>query len=670
MVLDVDLGTPAERRERLVVEVSEATLWRAGILAGGLLAILAALLLTGGAVLVLGGSVLAGAGFTYLSGLELALEERLAYGTVIGAVLFTAALLLVALTFGMGLGTVLLALLVTFAAGGVGLVSGRGSLRTDLSSFAARLRELWPLWLVLGICWPFTLHLLAQAYTFTPAGLVAGQQAVYGDWAAHLQYAGSFAFAHNFPPEFPVDPGHRLSYPFMVDLFAAGLVPLGTSLTSALVLTSGLLGLAFPAVMYLAAKRFTGSSAASALAVFIFLLSGGLGFVYLAQDFDQYGFNAILTPARDYTFMTDRNLQWLNPVLAYMYPQRSTLFGFSLALILMAVLWTALNTEGSGRRPFLVAGVIAGLTPLFHVHAYGTVVVLGIFWAALSWRGQWLWYFLPALALGIPALAWLITPGAAILHSQPGWLASSGGHNDNAIWFWLKNLGLFIPILLVAQFWPKLVPGRFAQFFAPLWLWFLVPNFFVFQPWDWDNNKFMIFWTLFGSILVGAALVRLAARSREGVALAAILFLVLSAAGGLSLIRASNYALSSALFNDPSGIQTAMWVRTHTEPDAVLLVAPDHNEPVADLSGRRLVVGYPGWLWTYGLTDWASKSQDTQTMLRGGEATPYLVRMYGVSYVVIGPHELSSNVGANTAYWDAAGDRVYVNGPYTVYRVR
>src|SRR5207247_874104 len=81
----------------------------------------------------------------------------------------------------------------------------------------------------------------------------AGYGNIWGDWAAHLTYAGSFAFGHNFPPEFPVDPGHHLGYPFMVDFLAADLVPLRLSLPATLPATSGMLGLAFPTVLSLAA---------------------------------------------------------------------------------------------------------------------------------------------------------------------------------------------------------------------------------------------------------------------------------------------------------------------------------------------------------------------------------------------------------------------------------
>src|SRR5260370_20466978 len=86
----------------------------------------------------------------------------------------------------------------------------------------------------------------------------------------------------------------------MMDFFAASLVPLGAPLTSSLVMTSGLLGLAFPAVLYLAAQRFTGGRAAAVLAVFAFLLSGGLGFYQLVASIQHGGAGVLMHAPRAY----------------------------------------------------------------------------------------------------------------------------------------------------------------------------------------------------------------------------------------------------------------------------------------------------------------------------------------------------------------------------------
>jgi hypothetical protein len=631
--------------------------------------------LTGPPVLVLAGSVAAGVGLTYLSGLALTLEERLAYGAVVGAVVVTMADFLLALAFGLGLGTVLAGLVVALAASAPGWWLARGRLGAEVDDLVDRWRrrEPWPLWALLAVCWPFTLAILARTYQLTPQGLLAGGPWSYADWAAHLTYAGSFVYGHNFPPDFPVDPGHRMAYPFMIDLLAAALVPLGASLTSALVLSSALLALAFPAVMYLAGVRLVGSRGGAALAVAVFSLSGGLGFLVLLDDIRRTGLTALTHPAGLLTQNADRNDQWLNPVLAWLLPQRSILFGLSLALIAMAVLWMALRggaAAGLARwAPFAFAGAVTGLTPLFHLHAYGTAVALSVFWAVISPRREWLAFFGPALLLGAPAALWMVGGGAAALHVQVWWLANSGGHHDGPVWFWLQNTSLLVPATAVAFVWRGVLPAGVALHLAPIWLWFLVPNFLVFQPWDWDNTKFFAYWALFGALPVGALLSRLLRSTLEARVVAYGLLVFLTFSGAVDLARTLAPGAGTAQFTDAGGLQVAAWARDHTDPRATFLVAPAHNAPIPTLAGRRIVVGYGGWLWTYGLTDWVQRTDDAQRMLKGDPATPGLLRRYDVDYVLIGPQELGG-VGANPAYFDTTAQRVYDSGGYTVYRVR
>jgi hypothetical protein len=635
--------------------------------------------------------VVAGFGLTYLIGISLLLEERIAFGAVLGAATVAALSLVLSLVVrDVTALTVLAALGFVVLLGAAALAWQAKQLVVDLAGARARWwasprtpGHPWPLAAVVLVCGAWTVHFLHQAYVYTPGGLFAGYVNIWGDWAAHLSFAGSFAYGHNFPPEYPIDPGHHLGYPFMIDFLAANLVPLGSSLTSALVLTSGLLGLAFPAVLYVAAQRFAGGRAAAVIAVFVFVLGGGLGFYYLLGDIQHFGLSALAHLPREYTLNRDLNYQWLNPVLAYLVPQRSTLFGFSLALILLMILWMAAR-GGSGWQPFVFAGIVAGFLPVYHVHAYGTVVALSAFWALFSRRIQWLGFFIPALAIGIPILAWMWPPAntsvcgnGPTIHGycfEVGWLSYLDWQHDLPIWFgrdwalfWIKNTSVFIPLLVAAQVLRNWIPTAFPTWFAPMWLWFLVPNVIVLQPWDWDNTKFFIFWALLGSILVGGLLARMFQRGPGSAIVASVLLVVLGLSGALDLARASDYSVSAVQFTDAGGLQVADWVRGHTSPTALFVVADEHNSPIPTLAGRRVVIGYPGWLWTYGLPDYVQKGADAMLILDGDPAAMDLVRRYGVDYVMIGPQEIPR--GASRAYWDQHGTLVYDKDGYAVYKV-
>ena len=635
--------------------------------------------------------MVAGFGITYLSGIGLNLEERIVFGVVLGAMAVAAASFAPSLVFrDITEATALLGLAVALGAAAYGLSRNPGQLIADLgdarSRWLARPQNAghpWPLLAVLLVCGLWTIHFLHQAFVYAPNGLYAGYVNIWGDWAAHLTFTGSFAYGHNFPPEYPVDPGHRFGYPFMIDFLAADLVPLGTSLTQAVTATSGLLGLAFPAVFYLAALRFTSGRAASAIAVFTFLLSGGLGFIFFFRDLWRGGLGAILhPPLPEYTLNRDLNLQWLNPVLAYLVPQRSVLIGFGITLILLVVLWIA-TRERLGWRPYVFAGVVTGLLPIFHVHAWGTVVALSFFWMLFNLRSQWLGFFAPAVLIGLPILAWMWPPANTSIcgdwpsfHGyciQPGWLTWDDWRRNGAwrfpfefVGFWIWNTSLLLPLIIVGQFFTRWFAIDFPNWFATMWLWFFVPSIVSLQPWPWDNTKFFIFWALMGSILIGGVLAGMLQRGQRMATVAAVMMVLLGAAGALDLARASDFSVSRVQFTDAGGLRVADWVRHNTSPTATFAVADEHNSPIPTLAGRRVVIGYPGWLWTYGLPDYVAKAADNKKILDGDPSALQLVRKYGVDYVMIGPQEVPR--GGSRAYWDGHGALVYDDGQYAVYR--
>jgi uncharacterized membrane protein len=81
-------------------------------------------------------------------------------------------------------------------------------------------------------------------------------------------------------------------------------------------------------------------------------------------------------------------------------------------------------------------------------------------------------------------------------------------------------------------------------------------------------------------------------------------------------------------------IALAQFVKDHTTEDAIFLTSDKHNNPVSCLAGRRIVMGYRGWLWTHGL-DYRVREHDVIEIFRGSEQAINLLGQYRVDYVLI-----------------------------------
>ena len=87
-----------------------------------------------------------------------------------------------------------------------------------------------------------------------------------------------------------------------------------------------------------------------------------------------------------------------------------------------------------------------------------------------------------------------------------------------------------------------------------------------------------------------------------------------------------------------SQIAWAAQVQQVVPAGATILTSQQHNNPVSMLSGRPIFVGYPGWLWTYGINS-EQALEETKNMFAGGSGALELLRRYDIQYVEVGPEE-------------------------------
>jgi hypothetical protein len=644
-----------------------------------------------------------GFGLTFVSRLPWELEGRLAMGLPVG---FGAAAMLtwlVAIPFGMSgyavaAGALALAVVLVACAR---WTDWQEQLASEAVAMARRWRgpQSLPLALLLVLGGLFFIPFYAHALEMRADGLYAGYVNIWGDWCTHLSMSGYLSGArHLLPPQNPFFSGFRLTYPFLPDLFSGMLLYLGMSLTGSMPLTSAILSLALVVVFFSTAVRLVGNRWAAAIGTMVFFLSGGLGFANLLSDAHPVGagpvgwlrglLGAIAHPVREYTLDRAVGLQWLNPVLAYLVPQRTTLFGFSLGLLVLSLLWYGRSRKD--RRETFLAGIVLGLMPLLHVATYFDLLLLTGGLAAIDigvggfararWDvafKRWLAFFTPALALGVPQLLLILPPvayGPSFLRIQLGWLSdgASVSYHLPFLTFWLLNTSLLIPLALAAFFstrWGK--PGL-RRFLLPAWLLFLIPNLVILQPWDWDNTKWFVWWAILASMLAGLVFYQLIRRGSALAVLGLVMLSITVFSGSLDLIRASQKDLPNVSFRllDNDELAVADWAQAQTPPDAVFLTGWKNNHPILTLSRRAEVMGYPGWLWTWGLPYPDQRQGDVVAMYKGGADSQDLLKRYQVRYVVIGPQELTE-VGANVPYYQSRYPMVYQSphGEYEVFRV-
>ena len=607
---------------------------------------------------------------------------RLAMGAVLGFTVLAFAGFVAALLLGMQV----VALLVAGAASALPLVtlrarSRRAEIATDLRGAARSLAS--------AVRRPTTSTAVGAFYVAaifiatwlvadrtlfaTAEGLSINNVNNLGDLPYHLGITASFAYGSNFPPENPVFAGVGFSYHYISDFLAALFVGAGATLLGGMFLVTLVIGTSLLALVHRFTREITGDPIAARVAPLLLALSGGFGWLGLINEarVNEGGIvTAFLESDARYTIQNDGIIRFGNTVTALLIPQRGLLLGMALAVIAFLLLWRSVDDRvvpddprvgwrgriraAIGERRMLVAGLVTGVLPIVHLHTFavvfGTAFFLGLVfrgWREGRWRG-WVVYVVATLALALPLVAWTARGSRANLSSfiglEFGW--DRGQHDP--LTFWLVNTGIFIPLLVVAYLWRDdrpLLPRKLLLFSLPFLLWFLIPNFVRLAPWLWDNIKVLTYWWLGAVPLVALVLARVWRTGLGGRLAAAAAAVVLMASGALDVARAT-VGPSYQIF-DRDGIALAEMVRTSTDPEDVILTAPTYNSPVF-LSGRRVFMGYAGFLWANGLP-YTDREAELRAIYAGEASAAELITRNGIEYILVGPQE-RNDLSPNDAF--------------------
>ena len=455
-----------------------------------------------------------------------------------------------------------------------------------------------------------------------------------GDLALHITYIQNFANGVSIWPDNPIYVFSKLRYPAGIDLFNALLTCLNFDLKRGLVWTGLLASLA----TFYAFYRWGGKFAVAG-----FLFNGGIA-----------GFQFLKT-LKLLDYQGDSTIAWKSIPLAMFVTQRGLLYAIPAGLLL---LWhwrekffsdsapEAVHRQRSALPFWLELSFYASM-PLFHVHTFMALSIVLLFFFILGDAAMRKHTATLVACALLPAtfFVWLITDhfhAGSVLAWQPDLL-----RNDELyapfFKFWIGNFGVLIPLAIAligfcgwrawkrGWRWGQKLPDD-LNFLFPAAAIFIGASLVKLAPWEWDNLKIMI-WAYF---IVLPFLWRdlivyqpMAVRVCACVALFGSGFISLF--GGLAAGR-EGFTLASRgeLYTVSVGVRKL-------PVEARFASFPVYNHPLL-LLGRKVVMGYPGHLWTQGFNYTQTNAKLTKLMQGEGDWQT-TARQLGVRYIFWGDEE-------------------------------
>ncbi|MEP7167105.1 MAG: hypothetical protein ABI758_03960 [Candidatus Woesebacteria bacterium] len=468
-----------------------------------------------------------------------------------------------------------------------------------------------------------------------PDGLYAGHPYVWADWSMHIGLVNSFAYRplSLWFSSHPFFAGAPLNYPFVINLISGILIRLGVSLSVSMLLPSFLLSLGLLATLYFFYKRFFTNTKTICIAALLFLCSGGVGFA-LVQTFSDS--TVVLTK------IPEKGIEFTNIIMGMLVPQRAFLLGLPIGLWLLSSIIDFTRNKKPSIAKLVGMGLVAGLLPIIHTHTY-IVVVLFSAWVLLYQRTHWReWIAFGTTSAVVSALVYLFflrssVSVASFFSWQPGWYV----HTGILPWmlFWLKNWGVFLVLALIGTYLIYIRRRVEFAYISAWWMIFILANLIQFQPQSWDNSK-LFAWVYVGLGIPAAYCLYLLWRTKYKLAKVSVCVLVFlaSLSGGIDLLHMLDFSHQTFRMLSADEISLGTWVREHTTPDAVFVTPELVSNPIPMMSGRSVVMGYSGWVFSYGFP--YTDRQREMTALYSGDSTALdrLQNMTAIQYVYI-PHD-------------------------------
>jgi len=534
----------------------------------------------------------------------------------------------------------------------------------------------------------FYLHV----FTFKDGQVFIGHITAYGDWAMHLTWMSTFSFRTFFPSVHPLLITALPAYPFVINALSAVLFKLGMNYWVAFLFPVFLASTVVLPLLLFFYFQLVKSLKVSLLATALFFFNGGTGLWQWLLDKSS---QAKVLPT-SFTIQEGAGYVWGNVIHTQLIPQRALLIGLVVSLVILSLLAKLFIQEKYFLKTWqnylglCISSFLFIFLPVIHTHSFIAVSLIilvwlaGIFWQKViehervpsfkfflkefSLPVVWVSVsFLGALAIFTRFIGW--HHDTNFLMWFPGWYTHTTGQNWVA--FWWQNW-TFLPLLSLFGLWIAYKKDKqLGIALLPGFLLFLFVNLFLLQPYAFDNTKLLTYASLFMS-LAAAVSFRVLWNTRAGaywllkvVSTTLFVFIVGSGFADQALIVRQLHI--PFLYYTIEELRLATWVRETTSPSSIFIAGDRHNSWVYNLTGRQVVMGYEGWLWTYGF-EYQEVKSDVAKIYEGGKSMEG-ISQYGIDYVVIGPDE-KSRYSINLITLSEVSDVVYQTPNWTILKIR
>jgi len=495
----------------------------------------------------------------------------------------------------------------------------------------------------------------------------------WADLAMHLSLITNFSERGlSLLESSPIYSGVKLNYPFLMDFISSIFLKSGFSLRLSLIIPSLIMLAGVIILIYALSYKMTKSKVGSFFVPFLFFFNGSIfGVYYFWQDkmaSSHSLFSFLNNMQKEYAHLADYNIRFSNIIADYILPQRAIILGLLIGIASIYFLWQYFDQRR--KKDLLKAAFLISILPLAHVHSFAAISMASVFLSVIDIfiaRGyrrrtlkNWIQFFLIIIIISTPQLL-LISPidKSNFIRIYLGWMRDP---NESILWFWIKNLSPHLFIFFLSFL---IAPRKIRNFFLPFFLVFILTNIIIFQPHNYDNMKIMLYTFLLSCILTVFLLDYIIKKlSKKAVFLILPLLISLTLSGFLSVYRETY--VSWQMFSRED-VDLARFVKENTAKNSLFLTSDQHNNPIPTLGGRGIIMGYRGWLWTYGI-NYSIRQADVYTMYEGGEESEFFLKKYGVNYVLI-EQAKRGDFRMNENYFARNYTIVYKSQNYKLYKI-